>query len=219
MAFVAFAVTASAVSTDEVDLSKMSKKERKEYEKRQKFVRDSTDHANAVTAVKSGTFILLVERRDSMKMNEREKLINFLLVENGKDVTFQTGEDLSSSGNNNLGGITISTEIIKTGNIEEKKNGELKCKYDIMASYLSGKMNLKLGKTGNYAEIGITNNSDGTFYGLQGVLLPYDKDGIAKEIKIGKSFVPNGRGLSSSFKGDMGRLSDYIKFADMNKAR
>lgn len=219
VALVSLAVTASAVSVSEVDLSKMSKKERKEYEKRQQEIKDSTDHANAVAAIKSGNFILLVERRDSIEMNAREKLINFLLVENGKNVTFQTGTDMSSSGNNNLGGITVPTEIIKTGKLEEKKNGEVKCKYDIMEAYLSGKMNLKLNKKDNFAEIGITNNADGSFYGLMGVILPYDKEGIGREIKIGKSFVPDGRGLSSNFKGNMGRLSDYIKFEDMKKAR
>ncbi len=219
VALVSLAVTASAVSVSEVDLSKMSKKERKEYEKRQQAIKDSTDHANAVAAIKSGNFILLVERRDFIEMNAREKLINFLLVENGKDVTFQTGTDMSSSGNNNLGGITVPTEIIKTGDLEEKKNGEVKCKYDIMATYLSGKMNLKLNKKDNFAEIGITNNADGSFYSLMGVILPYDKEGIGREIKIGKSFVPNGRGLGSNFKGNMGRLSDYIKFEDMKKAR
>lgn len=217
-----FPVIASSmrVSTSQnatVDVSKMSSKERKAYEKRQKEIKDSIDHVQAVESIKSGNFIMLVERRDSIEMKTAgEKRINVLIVENNKDVLFQSGVENSTTGNNNMGGVTVDTEITKIGKIEEKKNGEVKCRYDIMGIYLAGRINLKLNKKDNYAEIGITNNKDGAFYDLSGVILPYDKNGIAREIKIGRKFVPDGSGKVKGTKGNNDHLSNYINFGEIN---
>ena len=110
-----FPVIASSmrVSTSQnatVDVSKMSSKERKAYEKRQKEIKDSIDHVQAVESIKSGNFIMLVERRDSIEMKTAgEKRINVLIVENNKDVLFQSGVENSTTGNNNMGGVTVDT--------------------------------------------------------------------------------------------------------------
>lgn len=214
---IASAIGTKTAQTETVDVSKMSNKERKAYEKRQKEIRDSADHAQAAEAIKSGNFIMLVERRDSIVMKTAgEKRINILIVENGKDVLYQTGVENSTTGNNYMGGVTVDTEITKTGKLEEKKNGEIKCKYDIMGTYLAGKINLKLNKKDNYAEIGITNNKDGAYYGLSGVILPYDKNGIGREIKIGRKFVPDGSGKTKGMKGSNDHLSNYMNFGEIN---
>ena len=81
-AIACIAISASAVAQGTVDLDKMSKEERKAYEAKQ----DSIEHVAAVDALKSGNWMLIAEQRDGKILSEREKPLNFLVVENNETI-------------------------------------------------------------------------------------------------------------------------------------
>lgn len=184
-AIACFAVSATALAQETVDLEKMSKEERKAYEAKQ----DSIEHVTAVEALKNGNWMLIVEQRDSKILSEREKLVNFLIVENGEVVLFQTGSE-SSSGNNTLGGVTVDSKL-KTDKtkIEEKKNGEVKAKYEGTGTYMSCRLNVKIAKEDGYTEVSLSDNRCGAYVDLRGTLYPLNK----AKVRVGKMFVPVGR--------------------------
>lgn len=185
-AIACIAISASAVAQGTVDLDKMSKEERKAYEAKQ----DSIEHAAAVDALKSGNWMLIAEQRDGKILSEREKPMNFLIVENGETVLFQTGAN-SASGNNTMGGVTVDAKLkADKSKIEEKKNGEVKAKYEGSGTYLNCRIQVKLSKDDGYAEISLSDNRCGAYVELRGALMPLNKG----KVRVGKMFVPTGRG-------------------------
>lgn len=184
-AIMCLAMSATAVAQETVDLEKMTKEERKAYEAKQGAI----EHDAAVQALKSGNWMLIVEQRDDIILSEREKTINFLIVENGEDVLFQTGSE-SSSGNNVLGGVTVDSKL-KTDKtkIEEKPNGEVKAKYEGTGTYMSCRLNVKIAKKDGYTEVSLSDNRCGVNVDLRGILQPLNK----AKVKVGKMFVPMGR--------------------------
>lgn len=206
----AMTTDAGQVSAQQIDLSKMSKKERKAYEKRQKEIQDSTAHAEAITAIKSGTYLLIVDKTMKRKMTPGDSRRNFFLVENGK-ILVQSGRDGSTSGSNNLGGFTVISEIVGDVKIEEKKNGEVKSEFKLVSEYLSGKVNVKLDKKTNYGEIGILQSGSGQYAVMFGHIIPFDQSLVGSVIDVGKLFVPEGWDpFTLGAKRDVGVLMDYV---------
>lgn len=188
-AIACFAISASAVAQETVDLEKMSKEERKAYEAKQ----DSIEHALAVEALNSGNWMLVVEQRGTKIMSEREKLVNFLIVENGENILFQTGSE-SSAGNNTLGGVTVDSKIKTDKTKIEEKKGEVKAKYESTGTYMSCRLSLKLSKKDGYAEVSLSDNRCGAFVDLRGTIYPLNKS----KVRVGKMYVPQGNAKWSS---------------------
>lgn len=185
-AIACIAISASAVAQGTVDLDKMSKEERKAYEAKQ----DSIEHVAAVDALKSGNWMLIAEQRDSKILSEREKPLNFLVVENNETILFQTGAN-SSGGNNTMGGVTVDAKLkADKSKIEEKKNGELKAKFEGSGTYMNCRIQVKLSKVDGYAEISLSDNRCGAFVDLRGTIMPLNKN----KVRVGKMFVPTGSG-------------------------
>lgn len=191
--------------------SKLSKKELKALKKKKKQQADSIAHAEASEAIKKGVYILIMDKRMSYKINLEDRKLNFIIVENGK-MLLQTGTALSYSGNNNLGGITIISEIAGDIEIKEKKNGEIKSKFKLVDDYLSGNVNVKLYKEDNYGEIGILENSTGEYLSYSGYIIPFDPALVGSTIEVGKLFTPEGWNAFSLGKNrDVGVLMDYFR--------
>ncbi len=189
-AIACIAISASAVAQGTVDLDKMSKEERKAYEAKQ----DSIEHVAAVDALKSGNWMLIAEQRDGKILSEREKPLNFLVVENNETILFQTGAN-SSGGNNTMGGVTVDAKLkADKSKIEEKKNGELKAKFEGSGTYMNCRIQVKLSKVDGYAEISLSDNRCGAFVDLRGTIMPLNKN----KVRVGKMFVPTGSGKWSS---------------------
>lgn len=185
-AIACIAISASAVAQGTVDLDKMSKEERKAYEAKQ----DSIEHAAAVDALKSGSWMLIAEQRDSKILSEREKPLNFLIIENNESILFQTGAN-SSGGNNTMGGVTVDAKLkADKSKIEEKKNGEIKAKFEGSGTYMNCRIQVKLSKVDGYAEISLSDNRCGAFVDLRGTIMPLNKN----KVRVGKMFVPTGSG-------------------------
>lgn len=199
-----------ANANNEVDLSKMSKKERKAYEKRQKEIQDSTVHAEAVEAIKNRVFLLIVDKTMKRVMTPEDSRRNFFLMENGK-IMVQSGRAGATTGNNNIGGYSVITEIVGDVKFEEKKNGEVKCEFNVVNEYLSGKVNIKLDKKTNYGEIGILQNGSGQYAIMFGHIVPFDPSLVGPVIEIGKLFTAESwDAFSLGAKRDVGVLSDYL---------
>lgn len=199
-----------ANTNTEVDLSKMSKKERKAYEKRQKEIQDSTVHAEAVAAIKNRVFLLVVDKTMKRIMTPEDSRRNFFLMENGK-IMVQSGRAGSTTGNNNMGGYSVISEIVGDVKIDEKKNGEVKCEFKVVDEFLSGRVNVKLDKKTNYAEIGILQNGNGQYAIMFGHIIPFDPSLVGPVIEIGKLFTAeNWDAFSIGAKRDVGVLSDYM---------
>ena len=185
-AIACIAISASAVAQGTVDLDKMSKEERKAYEAKQ----DSIEHVAAVDALKSGNWMLIAEQRDGKILSEREKPLIFLVVENNETILFQTGAN-SSGGNNTMGGVTVDAKLkADKSKIEEKKNGELKAKFEGSGTYMNCRIQVKLSKVDGYAEISLSDNRCGAFVDLRGTIMPLNKN----KVRVGKMFVPTGSG-------------------------
>lgn len=185
-AIACIAISASAVAQGTVDLDKMSKEERKAYEAKQ----DSIEHVAAVAALKSGNWMLIAEQRDGKILSEREKPLNFLVVENNETILFQTGAN-SSGGNNTMGGVTVDAKLkADKSKIEEKKNGEIKAKFEGSGTYMNCRIQVKLSKVDGYAEISLSDNRCGAFVDLRGTIMPLNKN----KVRVGKMFVPTGSG-------------------------
>ena len=185
-AIACIAISASAVAQGTVDLDKMSKEERKAYEAKQ----DSIEHVAAVDALKSGNWMLIAEQRDGKILSEREKPLNFLVVENNETILFQTGANCSG-GNNTMGGVTVDAKLkADKSKIEEKKNGELKAKFEGSGTYMNCRIQVKLSKVDGYAEISLSDNRCGAFVDLRGTIMPLNKN----KVRVGKMFVPTGSG-------------------------
>ena len=202
---------AYANTNSEVDLSKMSKKERKAYEKRQKEIQDSASHADAVNAIKNRVFVLIVDKTMMRKMTPEDSRRNFFLMENGK-IMVQSGRAGATTGNNNIGGYSVITEIVGDVKFEEKKNGEVKCEFNVVNEYLSGKVNIKLDKKTNYGEIGILQNGNGQYAIMFGHIVPFDPSLVGPVIEIGKLFTAESWDAFSLGKNrDVGVLMDYLQ--------
>ncbi len=200
-----------ANTNSEVDLSKMSKKERKAYEKRQKEIQDSTSHADAVNAIKNRVFVLIVDKTMKRKMTPEDSRRNFFLMENGK-IMVQSGRAGSTTGNNNIGGYSVISEVVGDVKVQEKKNGELKCEFNVVNEYLSGKVNLKLDKKTNYGEIGILQSGTGQYAIMFGHIIPFDPSLVGPVIEIGKLFTAEAWDAFSLGKNrDVGVLMDYLQ--------
>lgn len=207
----AMTTDAGQVSAQQIDLSKMSKKERKAYEKRQKEIQDSTAHAEAVTAIKNKVFLLIVDKTMKKTMTPDDSRRNFFLMENDK-IMVQSGKAGSTTGNNNMGGYSVISEVVGDVKIQEKKNGEVKCEFKVVDEYLSGKVNVKLDKKTNYGEIGILQNGNGQYAIMFGHIIPFDPSLVGPVIEIGKLFTAEAwDAFSIGAKRDVGVLMDYLQ--------
>ena len=193
--------------------SKLSKKEQKAIEKRKKEIQDSIAHADAVEAIKAGVYILITDQTMSRKLENEDRPYNFVIVENTK-ILVQTGKARTHTGNNNLGGLTIMSDIVGDIKVEEKKNGEVKSKFRVIDEYLSGDINVKLDKKGNYGEINILDLKTGQYVTFLGNFLPFEPSLVGTAIEIGRLFTPEGwNAFSLGTKHDAGSLMDYLSGA------
>ncbi len=173
---------------DSLNFEQMTKKERKAYEKMLEKQRDSVAHAEALNAVKDGSYILLVDRTRWRKLTLAERGLNFFIVKNGQ-VVLQTGSAGASTGSNRLGGYTGTSKIVGGVKIEEKKNGKLRSTFKVVNPFLSGNVFVELDDDSNYGEVGIQYAKGGRrgrgYDYLMGFILPYD-DELVETLKVGK---------------------------------
>ncbi len=194
----------------EVKPENMSKKEYKEYVKKQKAKNDSIAHAEAVAAINKGLYLLIVDKTMKKTMTPEDSRRNFFLVEN-KKVMVQSGKAGESSGNNNMGGYSVISEIVGDIKTVEKKNGEVKSEFSLMSAYLSGKVNVKLDKKTNYGEVGILQSGNGQYAVMFGHIIPFEPSMVGSIIEVGKLFTPDGWDpFTLGAKRDVGVLMDYI---------
>ncbi|MBE6310285.1 MAG: DUF4251 domain-containing protein [Bacteroidales bacterium] len=206
------AVGISAIAQENTDTStrKLSKKEQKELEKKKKAQEDSIAHADAVEAINNGVYILIVDKTMNKVIHEKDRRFNFIIVENDK-ILIQTGSELTYGGNNNLGGITIISNIVGDIKTEEKKNGQVNSKFRVIDEYLSGDVKVKLNKKSNYGEISVLDLKTGQNAIFLGYFLPFSQQLVGEIIEIGKLFTPQGwDAFSLGKKRDVGSLMDYL---------
>lgn len=178
---------------DSAVLAQMTKKERKAYEKKQERLRDSVAHVEAMEAIKSGNYILLVDKTRWYKLTTAERSLNFFIVKNGQ-VVLQTGRAGVSRGSNRLGGYTGMSHIVGDVEIEEAKSGALKSEFKVVSPFLSGNVFVKLDDNSNYGEVGIQYAKGGHrgrgYDYLMGFILPYN-DEIVEALQVGVPYRSN----------------------------
>ncbi len=202
--------TLSAQEIGDTTARGLSKKELKALEKRKKQQADSIAHADATEAIKKGVYILIVDKTMNGKLDVEDRPLNFVIVENNK-ILLQTGKARHYSGNNNLGGITMISEIVGEKKLQEKKNGEVRCEFKIVDEFLSGNMKVKLYKNNNYGEIGILHTKTGNYITYFGNILPFTPSMVGSVIEVGKLFTHEGWDAFSIGKNrDVGVLMDYL---------
>lgn len=202
--------TLSAQETNDTTTRKLSKKELKALEKKRKQQNDSIAHIEAVEAIKKGVYILIMDKTMNKKLDLEDRQVNFIIVENNK-ILVQTGKARQYTGNNNLGGITIISEIVGDIDIQEKKNGEIKSKFKIVDEFLSGNVDVKLYKNDNYGEIGILHAPSGNYMTYFGNIIPFDPSMVGSTIEIGKLYTHQGWDAFSLGKNrDVGVFMDYF---------
>ena len=188
----------------------LTKKEQKAIDKRKKEIQDSIAHADAVEAIQNEVYILITDKTMSRKLNDEDRRLNFVIVE-GNKILIQTGMAKTFTGNNNLGGITILTDIVGDKKVELKKNGEVRSEFRVIDEYLSGDVNVKLDKKGNYGEINILDIKSGKYVTYFGNFLPFTPDMAGSVIEIGKLYTAEGWYAFSIGKNrDVGVLMDYL---------
>ena len=188
----------------------LTKKEQKAIDKRKKEIQDSIAHADAVEAIQNEVYILITDKTMSRKLNDEDRRLNFVIVE-GNKILIQTGMAKTFTDNNNLGGITILTDIVGDKKVELKKNGEVRSEFRVIDEYLSGDVNVKLDKKGNYGEINILDIKSGKYVTYFGNFLPFTPDMAGSVIEIGKLYTAEGWDAFSIGKNrDVGVLMDYL---------
>lgn len=204
----------TAQENNDTATRELSKKEQKALEKKKKQKEDSIAHVEAVEAIKNGVYILFVDKTMGRKVYDDSRHLNFVIVENGK-ILIQTGSATSYSGNNNLGGITVMSEIVGDVKLEEKKNGEVKSSFKVVDNFLSGNVNVKLHKKGNYGEVSILHMKTGDHIVFFGNIVPFTPElASSGAIEVGRLFVSQGwDAFSLGKKHDVGSLMDYLSGA------
>ena len=92
-----------------------------------------------------------------------------------------------------------------------KKNGEVRSEFRVIDEYLSGDVNVKLDKKGNYGEINILDIKSGKYVTYFGNFLPFTPDMAGSVIEIGKLYTAEGWDAFSIGKNrDVGVLMDYL---------
>lgn len=203
-------ITMQAEEVADKTTRELTKKEQKAIEKRKKEIQDSIAHDDAVAAIENEVYILITDKTMSRKLNEEDRRLNFVIVE-GNKILIQTGTATTYTGNNNLGGITLLADIVGEKKVEKKKNGEVKSEFRVIDEYLSGDVNVKLDKKGNYGEINILDIKSGKYVTYFGNFLPFTPDMAGSVIDIGKLYTAEGWDAFSIGKNrDVGVLMDYL---------
>lgn len=194
----------------------------KENIKKIKAVNDSIAHAEALTAIKDGTFIMIVDKTMDTSFIRADRRYNFFLVENNK-ILVQNGYNDRNDGNNKHGGYTIPSDIVSEISITEEDGKDVKCEFRLLGEYLSGDVKIKLDKKSSFAEINILQNGNsgdervamlrsGNKTVLFGNIIPFDASLIGDVIEIGREYVPEGWDpFTLGKKRDVGSLMDYLQ--------
>lgn len=212
------AINDSIQAESSIILNKLSK----ESIKKIKAVNDSIAHAEAMTAIKDGAFIMIVEKTMDTSFIRADRRYNFFLVENNK-ILVQNGYNDRDDGNNKHGGYTIPSEVVGDMSIIEEEGKDVKCEFRILGEYLSGEVKIKLDKKSSFAEIIVLQNGgsgdervamlkSGSKTVLFGNIIPFDASLIGDVIEIGREYVPEGWDpFSLGKKRDVGSLMDYLQ--------
>ena len=207
---VCLGIGATAQENTDTATRKLSKKELKAIKKKKKQQADSIAHIEAVDAIKNGVYILLVDKTMNKKIDDESRRLNFVIVENGK-ILVQTGVARSYHGNNNLGGLTVMSEVLGDIKLEEKKNGEVISKFRVMDNFLSGDVKVKLYKNNNYGEISILHLRTGDHITYFGNFVAFDPSMVGTAIEVGKLYSSEGWDpFTLGLKHDAGSLMDYL---------
>lgn len=194
----------------------------KENIKKIKAVNDSIAHVEAMTAIKDGAFIMIVDKTMDTSFIRADRRYNFFLVENNK-ILVQNGYNDKNDGNNKHGGYTIPSEIVSEISIIEEEGKDVKCEFRILGEYLSGEVKIKLDKESSFAEINILQNGgsgdervamlkSGSKTVLFGNIIPFDASLIGDVIEIGREYVPEGWDpFTLGARRDVGSLMDYLQ--------
>ena len=189
----------------------LSKKEQKELEKKQKAQKDSIAHAEAVKAIKDGAYILITERIFPLNVKVNNQVTNNFVIVDKDKITLQTGLDKAFGGNNHQGGITINASITGNVKVEEKKNGEVRVKFNVTDEYLTGKIDIKLDKKDNYGEITVLEMKTGTDVTFSGKIIPFSQSMVGSAIQVGKSFLPDPtQGFGKGGKSDTELIMKFL---------
>ena len=81
IAIVVALITMTAQASSEAYPQELSKKEQKELEKKKKAQEDSIAHAEAVNAIKNGSYILITERIYPLNIATNGQKINFVIFD------------------------------------------------------------------------------------------------------------------------------------------
>lgn len=206
------AVGLCAAAQDTVDnpTRELTKKEKKAIEKRNKEIKDSIAHEDAIKAIQDSVYILLVDKTMERNIDDESRALNFVIVEKNK-MLVQTGQARTYTGNNNLGGITVMTEIVGDVKTEVKKNGEVNSKFKVKDTFLSGDVRVKLYKKGNYGEVNILHTKSGQHITYFGNFVPFKQSMVGSAIEVGKLYVPGAWDpFTMGDKRDVGVLMDYL---------
>ena len=168
----------SVVETSEpVKIEKLSKKERKALEKQKRLICDSLEHIEAVEALKNGSWMFIVEKKHRRKLQPIDKRLNFLFVEDNKQVLYQRGVSGAASGDNHKGGITLPFEVMDDIVMKTDEKGETTVEFKMNGSVFYGRVKLILSAGSAYGEMEVSVSRFGHLV-LNGIVAPLDKSAL-----------------------------------------
>lgn len=154
-------------------LKKRSKAERLE------FVNDSIQHAQAIIAIRNGSWAL--EASNVTFNNGATNLVtpstNYVSINEGTG-TIQTAFDNSNAYSpNGLGGITLQGNI-SNEELQVDKDGNIHYNYLIQGSNVSAMVNVVITANSNQATANITPNFSNRSMIMSGYIYPYNEAGV-----------------------------------------
>ncbi|MBE6310293.1 MAG: DUF4251 domain-containing protein [Bacteroidales bacterium] len=210
IAIVVALITMTAQASSEAYPQELSKKEQKELEKKKKAQEDSIAHAEAVNAIKNGSYILITERIYPLNIATNGQKINFVIFDK-EQLTLQTGVIGAAGGNNLLGGITITAALKDKPKIEEKKNGQVNSSFSVTDEYIAGKVKVSLDKKDNYAEISLLEIKSGSKVSFAGRIIPFSQSMVGSAIQMGKPFIPDPtQGFGKGGRNDANLIISFL---------
>ena len=175
------------VSAQEVNEKQLTKKERKAIEKRNREIKDSLAHLDALAALQDGNYVLMADRimiRSHAFMNPAPNT-NFVLVQGDKAV-IQLASNNGRAGLNGMGGITVEG-YINGLKCDTNKKGETSYKFGVSGPALSAQVHIVLYKEDNQAMAIVSPNYWSGNLTVYGKIFPYKKNEYDKAIQ-GNSF-------------------------------
>ena len=176
--------TFAMVYAQDLNTKELTKKEKKAIEKRNREIKDSLQHSQAVVAMQKGYYVLMADRimiKGHAFMNPMSNT-NFVLVQGDKAV-IQLAANNGRIGLNGMGGITVEGHINGMKGGESNKKGEVTYQFGVSGPAVSAQVSITLYKDDNQAVAIVSPNYWSGNLTVYGRIVPYEGLDYDKAIK------------------------------------